>query len=1158
MDQQNHILVVDDEAAICNLLKLLLEREGYRVTIATSGQEALSMLQQQPFDLVIADLVMPPPDGLALLAHIKAQIPDTEFILITGYGTIESAIEALRQGAHDYIPKPINNEELKHSVKRALEYQHSNRERKKLVKTLQDRNDRLTNMLEASNRLTRVSPLPDLLLNEIPEIARQQLDLNVVVTTFATDNSPLETFAPQGLSGRWWLEQLVQHPLTEPELRALLACGRRISRSFLLDLSETKSPPPFEVPTAGKPEQLLAVPLESRGTKIAGALWLADVETPLSTESVQRLEIFANQVVGALENAHLFSKQLTQLQVRETLVKAGQRIATVLDHKEVVNTVLDATLRVIPHLELVAVYYRTNLESDLEVVGLTHQEERLSTVPIDKALVATALMDKQTIYEPWWQPQGDTEARSLVIEPIILTSVPMGALAIVSQKPDAFSEDMHQILAMLANQAAIALQNALLYAEAQRVDEIEALYEAGKAIDRTLNLQETLTTTMAVSRSLTGALVSNVYLYAGDSQRIDSVVTLNDDIELTDDDRRRAGNIAHQVAIGHQPTLITEPAAQQNADRSYVVRSWLAVPLPGSPAPIGVLELGSDQPDMFSANDVRLMQIIASHAAAAIEKARLYEELRHRLQQTEALNTISQSISTTLQLERVLELVVKSAAKTITVATHSDLYLLDEDNKTDTLETQVFAQGPPLPADLLPVQKKAVQQAIKEGTTVRVTHQTSEQGAWSLLVAPLRIGGAVIGAISVKSPRPEAFHPNDETLLNTFASHASIAIQNANLFRDLSSAYTDLSSKQEEILRSHSTLKALFNGITDGLYIVDPDLKIVTINQAEARRLGTTPEALVGRLCDEALWGEAASAALSQIVLKTFETGQEGIWENQIDVDNRSLFAGRNVLTYPIFTAAGQVSQVIIFAQDVSEQLRLQASLFRSANMAAVGQLASSVAHQINNPLTIIIANSQIMGMDADPNSPDLAMIKHIEEAGTHIRKIVQNLLDFSTQDSYDWFETDVAETIEDALTLVSHSLRKSDISVDKRLDDMPIIIASASHLKLLWMNLLLNAREAIDAGEQKGQIRVVAAQTNDNTVQVKIIDNGIGLPMPHHDRLFHPFFTTKSSGKNLGLGLFTCGAIVEVHQGQIELNNNTDGPGAVVTVSLPISAADG
>jgi two-component system NtrC family sensor kinase len=191
--------------------------------------------------------------------------------------------------------------------------------------------------------------------------------------------------------------------------------------------------------------------------------------------------------------------------------------------------------------------------------------------------------------------------------------------------------------------------------------------------------------------------------------------------------------------------------------------------------------------------------------------------------------------------------------------------------------------------------------------------------------------------------------------------------------------------------------------------------------------------------------------------------------------------------------------------------------------------------------------------MDTDPDSPDYPIITDIVEAGTQIRHIVQNLLDFSTQESYEWFETDVQETIDDALTLVAHSLRKSKIEVVKQIANMPAIIVSASHLKLLWMNLFLNARDAISASDIEGRIEILARQANSEYVQIQITDNGIGIPRQHRNRLFHPFFTTKSTGKNLGLGLYTCQAIVESHNGQIEIDNRQEGPGTTVTVALPI-----
>lgn len=852
------------------------------------------------------------------------------------------------------------------------------------------------------------------------------------------------------------------------------------------------------------------------------------------------------------------------MQLRKILFEAGQRIATTLDQSKLVQTVLETVLKLMPSVEVVVFYYQLDMGGRLQAVAITGSRDAVNAAGLlDEVLVAEALQNKQTTYLPNWSKNSAPPYKSLIIEPLVLIDVSLGALGIIGHQPDAFDDEHQQALTLLANQTSIALQNARLYAEARRVDELKALHETGKAINQSLDLQETLTTTMTISRSLTGASVSNIYLYVPDNggYRIDSVVTLNGITPLSDGDRHRSSDIAWDVLKNNHPILTTEPEINgTNQVSAHTIQTWLAVPIAIGDMPIAVLTLGSEHTDTFIADDLRLMQIIASQAAAAIDNARLHEEVQQRLQQTEALSAISQSISTTLDLRRVLELVVQSAVKTIQVASHSLLYLLDPSTKHPRLEAKASTQGWPLSPNLEAVREKTIQQAIQQQATIRVLWQSEERTAWSLLIAPLKTNEAIIGAISVESPHQNAFSFSDETLLNTFASHASIAIQNANMFRELSAAYLDLSRKQEEILRSHRTLQALFDSITDGLYMVDRDLKIVAINQSEAERLGTVPDVLVGRVCDTSLWGDAAED-LIKIVQNTFESGEEKNWESQTDATNRGHFNDHDVRTYPIFETPDNVSQVIILTQDVSEKRRLQASLFRSANMAAVGQLASSIAHQINNPLTIIIANTQIMEMETLPDSPDYPIITHIVEAGTQIRQIVQNLLDFSTQDSYDWFETDVQETIEDALSLVAHSLRKSNIEVIKQIENLSTIIASASHLKLLWMNLLLNARDAIferistashGQKEERGIIKICVSNITLEYVQIQIVDNGMGIPQQYRDHLFHPFFTTKTANKNLGLGLYTCRAIVEAHQGQIEIDNSEPDFGATVTVTLP------
>ncbi len=216
--------------------------------------------------------------------------------------------------------------------------------------------------------------------------------------------------------------------------------------------------------------------------------------------------------------------------------------------------------------------------------------------------------------------------------------------------------------------------------------------------------------------------------------------------------------------------------------------------------------------------------------------------------------------------------------------------------------------------------------------------------------------------------------------------------------------------------------------------------------------MSSTPQSLIGKPCNHTIWGPATNA-VSNLVRKTFETGhtlsgESGYPGSEQPEDDRGPFISRDVHTYPIFSQTGEVDQVIIFAQDISEKHHLQATLFRSANLASVGQLASSIAHEINNPLTVVIANSQVLQMDIPTSDPNQALVDYILEAGTRIQHIVQNLLDFSTQEKYEWFRVEVDRTIDDALMLIAAPLRKGNIKVIKQIESLPAILASPNHLK--------------------------------------------------------------------------------------------------------------
>jgi len=115
------ILVVDDERSMREFLEILLQKDGYRVTSAEGGREAIDALQREPFDLVITDIRMKPVNGLDVLKQCKAISPTTVVIIISAYASTEMAVAAMREGAYDYLPKPFNLEEMRTVISNALQ-----------------------------------------------------------------------------------------------------------------------------------------------------------------------------------------------------------------------------------------------------------------------------------------------------------------------------------------------------------------------------------------------------------------------------------------------------------------------------------------------------------------------------------------------------------------------------------------------------------------------------------------------------------------------------------------------------------------------------------------------------------------------------------------------------------------------------------------------------------------------------------------------------------------------------------------------------------------------------------------------------------------------------------------------------------------------------
>jgi two-component system NtrC family sensor kinase len=239
--------------------------------------------------------------------------------------------------------------------------------------------------------------------------------------------------------------------------------------------------------------------------------------------------------------------------------------------------------------------------------------------------------------------------------------------------------------------------------------------------------------------------------------------------------------------------------------------------------------------------------------------------------------------------------------------------------------------------------------------------------------------------------------------------------------------------------------------------------------------------------------------------------------------------------------------------QDRTEQRRLENSLLQAGKLAAIGQLAAGVAHEINNPLTAINVNAQILKMFIPSEGELYESVDLIARAGDRASSVVRSLLDFARQNQYSFEPGDVNHSLQQALQLVAYQLRAAHISVQQKLGaDLPPVEASWEHLKSVWLNVLINARDALLPRPEPREIEVVSRKTAEDEVQVLIADNGVGMTPAEVNHIFEPFYTTKDPGQGTGLGLATSQRIVHQHGGVIEVLSEP-GKGTIFIVRLPL-----
>jgi len=630
-------------------------------------------------------------------------------------------------------------------------------------------------------------------------------------------------------------------------------------------------------------------------------------------------------------------------------------------------------------------------------------------------------------------------------------------------------------------------------------------------------------------------------------------------------------------------------------------RSIIYVPLRSAGASIGAIAVSRKEPGVFATRQVELLQTFADQAVIAIENARLFNETREALERQTATSDVLKIISrSSVELEVVLDTLVQAVARLCRADQvymfhlRHDLWHLIADYGLSA-EARAFFQTHPF----TPGRGSTSGRAAMEGRAASITdvlhdpeYTLSEgqaiAGYRSTLGVPLFRENTLIGVFSIVRTRVDPFTNKEIELASTFADQAVIAIENARLF--------------EELRDRQAELRVTFDNMGDGVAMFGADKRLASWNRNLQKMLDLADPFLISRPSFAELFrylaarGEFDSTDLEAELSRSLDdTGREMRYERTrpdgrvIEVRRNPVPDGGFVLIYADITERKRAEETIRIARDAAEKaLRdLQAAqdrLVQTEKLASLGQLTAGIAHEIKNPLnfvnnfaalsaelidemTELFENTALDERDRREELDEIRKLlkgnlEKVVQHGKRADSIVKNMLLHSREGSGERRSAEINRLVEESLNLAYHGARaeKPGFSITLKHDLDPEVGALdvyPQEMTRALLNLISNGfyaatrRKAEADGDFEPVLSAVTKKLGD-TIEIRIRDNGTGIPPEVRERMFNPFFTTKPTGEGTGLGLsMTHDIIVKQHGGKIDVETE-QGAFTEFIVSLP------
>lgn len=523
-----------------------------------------------------------------------------------------------------------------------------------------------------------------------------------------------------------------------------------------------------------------------------------------------------------------------------------------------------------------------------------------------------------------------------------------------------------------------------------------------------------------------------------------------------------------------------------------------------------------------------------------VELKKRNEEIVKQNNRLEIIRHLARDINIDMSIEDMLETVNGK----LPLAVPCDFLGLALLRKGELYMTAMMPQGS-CPVDPLPEESfiwqcihnsvaKVYEPVPKQDHFIRSNPVLAEK-IRALVVVPLFVRAVVKGFLLVGSADEGVYTCEELSFIHQMADQLAICIQNQRLY--------------EQVSRAKQEWEDTFKAVTEPILLIDTFHNILRCNDRLPAGMGFAAEKKGTVKCYKLLWDR--EKACEECPLEEVKQTGKPVYK-RVQAESGLVLDGSY---FPVINGQNQISAVILHMKDVTEKTKMEAQLVQLAKLAGIGEMAAGVAHELNNPMTVIIGTAQLLLREIDGYRPEAELLKDIINCGLRCKKIIQNLLTFSRQDHHPLAPVDLNKEIECVLSLIHYQINGNKIEITQDLcPDLPVIPANGHQLQQVLINLLLNARDAFEGVERDKQIEVITSwheKDGQKRVVITIKDNGAGISPGNLTKIFNPFFTTKEATRGTGLGLSVSLGIAEAHGGTIEVDS-VFGEGSAFSLVLP------